>query len=382
MSSGTFTDHHLKLFYGHLLNHYSRCSKENLDANTIFAEMYSTAKHTLDKGALSHLEETEKEKAYKSFYAIWYALPIYNKMSVEKKQAFKPEFNTQPIYLTDPGYDFGNSLLFHWLAIDSLSHSLNHHHPSVDLGSSSNGDSLKLLAILFVIFILTIAAVLTFIALYYMLRELADGIERIWYNEGWLKAALTMATAVAFGSAAVILSLNFASAPLIVLALAAGLNPVGLVIGVTVLLGIIAAGIGCIAMSQLHDVIDEKLNTDAIDPSDPYRFRLTDSDEKTLRAKRIDPITVKCALVALRSEIAQKQGNEKPVPSFFSRHFGEGEAVQDLLQTVRQLRQGAIDSVQVGELYFDCRVNKEYQQINSQDTSPSAPPQEYTMNLT
>jgi len=220
------------------------------------------------------------------------------------------------------------------------------------------------------------AAVLTFIALYYMLTELADGIERIWYNEGWLKLALTMATAVGFGSAAVVLSLNFASAPLIAFALAVGLNPVGLVIGVTVILGIIAAGIGCIAMSQLHDVIDKKLNTDAIDPSDPYRFRLTDSDEKTLEAEGLDPITVKCALVALRAEIAQKQGNEQPLPSFFSRHFGKGRGVQDLLQKVRQLRQGDLPILEVGGLRFDCRINKEYQQNDSHNISPTAPPQE------
>ena len=84
------------------------------------------------------------------------------------------------------------------------------------------------------------------------------------------------------------------------------------------------------------------------------------AEEQSLVDNKLDPIKVKCAMIALRAEIAKELGNEKPIPSFLSRHFGDGAKVQELLQKVRHLRRGDIHVIEVGDLYFDCRSAQAY----------------------
>src|SRR5690606_36456748 len=109
---------------------------------------------------------------------------------------------------------------------------------------------------------------------------------------------------IGFGAGSSMLTLNFGAVPLIALAIAAGFNPVGVVITAAVLLGVIGAGIGCFAMSMLYDSINKSANKESMDPSDPDRFKLTASEEDFLNKKGIDPMAVRCAMVALRAEMA------------------------------------------------------------------------------
>jgi hypothetical protein len=407
-SNTKFTDHNLKLLFGNMLNHYKNCNQRlNNNAVAIYNEMFLAVQYTLEspQGSLYHLELSEKNKAYSAFNAIFYSLPIYKQMTATEQRSFnppRPQFNVHTVYVVNDynRYDCYDRFLFNWLLLSSITHNHHHHlhHHSHTGGvhwpssnhhkhNSNNDDFAKLVALLVIIALAAFAAILAAIAVYYMLSELTDSLERFWYGEGWLKATLMLANTAVFGAGSTLLSLTFASTPLIALAVAAGLNPVGVVIAGTVLLGIIGAGIGCVAMSLLYDSIDEKRNQDALDPTEPQRFRLTDSEEQALLKNNIDPIKVKCAMVALRAEIANVLGNENRIPSFLSRHFGKGAKVQELLQKVRALRNGALSTVEVGDLSFDCRVNiffytppTFYQQVPSTsvnpfaDHYPSAPP--------
>ena len=404
--SRKFTDLKLKQLYGHILNHYKNCVSRQLDVTAMYYDMFAAVQYSLESpmSSLYSLDREEKDKAYAAFNKIFYALPLYRELTNKQKLDFNPktpQFNPQVKYETNiyNNYSYHDSSLTNWLilsyALDSRHHT--HHHdsscclPSNQHGhsSSSNDDLGKLILALLVIALAAIAAVLAFIALAYMLDEFASSIERFYYGEGWLKGALMFATSLAFGAGSSFLTLNFAAAPLIALAVAAGLNPVGIVILGAVLFTTIGAGVGCWAMSMMYDSINTSANKESMDPEDPQRFQLTASEEESLRKKAIDPIAVKCAMVALRAEIANVLGNEKPIPSFFTRYFDEnGSEVNELLTKLRKLRRGEIDIVAVGNLRFDCRIPKPvytptfYSQQSppsyydhTTDLRPSAPPE-------
>lgn len=400
--STKFTDHKLKILYGHLLNHYQNCKDRRLDINTMYAEMYYAVQFAIESdlstSPLHLLDYSEKAKAYHAFNTIFRALPLG--ISPQEQRQFNPQmpaYNPKIKYkiTTYNNYNSNDSALLNYLLIRSIIHDSHHHHGgSSCFGSSnhhgnssaSNDDMGKLIIALLVIALAAIAAVLAFIALTYMFYEFADSIDRFWYGEGWLKGALMFALSIAFGAGSALLTLNFGAAPLIALAIAAGFNPVGLVITGTVLFSIIGAGIGCFAMSLLYDSGNKSANKEAMDPNDPDRFRLTASDEEYLRDKKhLDPIAVKCAMIALRAEMENVVGKEKAIPSFFSRD----NETQQLLTQLRKLRKGELSEVDIGGLHFDCRLpevvyvptfyqpvqqpSQYYQTDRPQYTSPSAP---------
>jgi hypothetical protein len=379
MQGTKFTDNNLKLYYGNLLKHYQSCHDRLYpDIGAIYDEMYLATQFTLESptGSLYGLDREEKNKVYHSFNTVFRALPIYTGLSPEQRRSFNPlprPYNPTVVYVYNDynRYRFNDSLLFNWMLLSSMTHQCHHHHrgpsypypgnvhghPSTNGGNRRNDSkdtSGEVIALLIIIALAAAAAVATVVALYYMLDEFLNSSERLLYNEGWLKAALMLATATAFGAASTVMSLTLASVPLVALALAAGLNPVGVVIVGAICLTIIGAGIGTFAMSMLYDFIDRKVNSDAMDPNDSARFQLTEADEQALTVKKIDPIKVKCAMVALRAEMSNLLESNDKIPSFFSRHYGKGEKIQELLKQVRELRSGVISAVKVGDLNFDC----------------------------
>ncbi|WP_454783935.1 hypothetical protein [Legionella sp. WA2024007413] len=372
--STKFTDLKLKQFYGHVLTHYKNCVDRGLDVTQMYNEMFLAVQYSLESpmSPLYVLEREEKTKAYAAFNKIFYALPLFRKLPTENQRTFnpkKPKFDPEVKYVINEYnyYNCHDSTLTNWLILSTILDSRRHAHshdssccfPSNHHGrnSSSDDDLGKLILGLLIIALAALAVILAFIALAYMIDEFANGIERFWYGEGWLKGALLFATSLGFGAGSTLLTLNFAAAPLIALAIAAGFNPVGVVILATVLLTTIGAGIGCLAMSMIYDSINQSKNEESMDPADPQRFQLTASEEAALLKKNIDPLAVKCAMVALRAEMAKFLENEKPIPSFFTRYFDKnGSQVNDLLKTLRQLRKGELRIVEVGGLWFDCEI--------------------------
>jgi hypothetical protein len=400
-----FTDSNLKLFYRNLLDHYNDCAnRRGNDIHAIYNELFLATQYAVESGSLSHLDHTEKAKVYTSFNTIFYALPLYTRMPAQQQRSFnppRPQYNPQIIYINTPNsrnYNCNDSFFFNWLLLSELnrcSYPRYHHggrvHTYPGSGSSSSnvhrhgGTSSKTdgenkgnaLAALVLVVLALSAAAATFIALYYMLQQGLNGIERMWYGEGWLRASLMLASSIAFGATSTILTLTVGSAPIIALAVAAGFNPVGVVIFAAVCFGIMAAGIGGFVMNLLHDSLDKKANKDAMDPSDPYRFRVTASEEKALLKQNIDPVKVKCAMVALRAEMSTVLGGESAVPSFLSRHLGskKSQDVHALLKQVRALRGGELCEVKVGELKFDCRMPQPVYAYNPH--SSNLPPSTY-----
>lgn len=379
-----FTDRQLKELYANLQRHYNDCvTRHGNDGPEIYKEMYTHLQYAIESplGYYSALDRAEKNKIYVAFNTIFYAL--YGKSN--DIEAFQRP--VMPVYVSVPAvvykpiyvYRYNEPSVLDWILICSIMD--NHNHAHVHYHGSScwpDTDDKDLMATIILIVLAAIAAALAAAALYIMLQEFLNSAERFYYNEGMLKAAYMMATSLVMGGAFTGLSLAFAAGPLAELAIAAGLHPAGVVIAGTILLAIIGAGIGCYLSGYLYDESSKKSNQDAMDPEDPLRFRLTESEEEDLNTKGIDPIKVKCAMVALRAAIAQEQGNSKPVPSFLSRMFSN-DKTQDLLQQVRQLRQGTLARVKVDGLIFDCRnvspaVGDSAQAGNTNDDPPPYDP--------
>lgn len=396
--SEKFTDHNLMLFYGNVLNHYQDCVKRLNDITQIYHEMFIAVQYALESthGSLCHLNFEEKDKVYKTFNAIFYALPIYQNQPEQLQRSFKPElpkFNPEAQFVTKEynTYNCHDSFLFDWMLLNAITHNCHHHHyppmggfpyhgrwPQNQHGHGSRHDDknglAELLALLALLLLAAAAAILTCIAVYYMLNQFLEGIERFCYNEGWLRAALVMANSAVFGAGSTILTTAFAAAPLVSLAIMAGISPVVVVTTAAVLLGVIGAGVGAFTMNLLYGAIERKMNQDAMDPSDPLRFRLTSTEEENLIRHSIDPIMVKCAMVALRAEIAKTlNSQDKEIPSFLSRKFGDGAKVQELLQTVRDLRAGNVSSVKVGALSFECKLIMPYYLPERTEIHPGLP---------
>ncbi|CAM2935013.1 Uncharacterised protein [Legionella steigerwaltii] len=363
--SSKFTDQKLKLLYGQVLIHYENASKRGLDRDQMYAEMYSALVNAMESGQSKSpfhlLDFNEKGKAVYAFNTLFRTLPIHQRMRHQQQSVFNPpmpQFNPSIKFEIHEynNYNCNDSALLNYLLIKSIVHDSHYHGDSCfgsshshGHGSKSNDDLGKLIMALLVIALALIAVVLATIALVYMLYEFADSVDRFFYGEGWLKGALMLATSIGFGAGSAYLTLNFGAVPLIALAVAAGFNPVGVVIMGTVLLSIIGAGVGCFAMSLLYDSSNKSANKESMEPNDPDRFRLTTSEEEALRRKNIDPVAVKLAMIAKQAEMTELLGKEKSIPSFFNRD----DKIQKLLTELRQIRKGEMNAVDIGGLHFD-----------------------------
>lgn len=380
-NSKRFTDNNLKLLYGNLLDHYYNYlqSSKTPDLNIVYTEMFSATQYAVESpsGSLYTLDRDEKNKVYRAFEAIFRSLPVFTQLSAREQSRFNPKqsaFNPGTVNVLNPLniYNCIDAAQFHWLHLSSMNYRC-YKTQTVDIKISGSvnkssvqkdkvhaddeytNSAIKMTLGMVLATIATCGTILSAFALYYMFEQSLNCIERLWYHEGWLKATVLCANSLAFGSASTILTLMFAATPLSALAVAIGITPVGFVIAATVCLTLLGAGIGCLATDLLYDVIENKLSTDSMDAKDPCRYRVTEPEENTLIEKYIDPIKVRCAIVAIRSEISRIQENEETVPSFLSRQYGEGKKVQKLLQQVRELRSGTLTVVSIGNLCFDCR---------------------------
>lgn len=358
-----FTDNLLARLHLGLEDDINKLQQEGKNPQEIYAYLLSRVNASLTQpdSVFFGFDADEQKNVYEVLNTVFLAHPYsrrVNKVEREKLLVFKLVTDDSRLnYHYHPHcYCPTNDALFTWIMLSSLTNhshyyghggSFNHHGHS----SATNSDDCgKLIALLLCIALAAFAVVLTTIALYYLLNQTLNNLERFCYNEGWLQATVTLASTIASGCAAGMLAATFASAPLAALAIAAGLsNPVGLAIFGVICLTIMGAGLGCFITHQIQNYAIKKANPAALDPQDPHRFTLTDAEEENLRSKNIDPLRVKCAMVAIRAEMG-----EKPVPSLLNRIFtSKGEEKQELLHKIRQLRQGELQQVEVGGKIFD-----------------------------
>lgn len=204
-------------------------------------------------------------------------------------------------------------------------------------------------------------AISALIALCYIVHVLCEVVEQLWHSEGGLKPALAITSLIGGGAAGAVggVFLGIALAGLVA-------NPIGLIIGAAICTSLIAAAltVGFVRWVQPDD-------QDALDPKDAHRYTLTEAEERNLILKHIDPVKVKCAMVALRHQM-----NTEETPSFLYRHgFGraEGRRIQDCLDEIRALRQGKHEDITVGSLVFDLRLEEPQDPFYGRDSEEDAP---------
>lgn len=374
--TSTFTDYNLKLFYGNLLNHYKECTKRfgASNAETVYKELFLATQYAVEspQGSFSHLPRWEKEKVYTAFHTIFYALPLFTGLSVDKQRSFNPPrssynylLNTSPQYI----YNCTDSKLFNWVNLnENLNPSpylISNETTKVEQPKSKHSTGFWA-GVAFVTAVFS-AAVLTLASWAYMFNQFINSAERLWYKEGWMRAALMSATALAWSAVASTLTLIFAAKPIVLVAIAMNFNPVSLLIISGICVASIAAGLGALSMNSIYDFVEKRSNKRSIDPAEPQRFALSEDEVDVLVEKQIDPIKVKCALVAIRIEMNRVLQSEEAIPSLVNRLFAskKHKETQVLLQKARALRRGELTEVTVGDLTFDCRYYEQLRQSES-----------------
>jgi len=346
VNQNKLTDNQLAQLYLGFSRDYVELSDRGMNVNEIYQELYSRLHYSLvsPNSTMLLLNETEKNKARKVLNTFFSACPHYQRLA----PAFRHVFYLQPCLTVINHYPasdchyycHSDDALFNWMLLSSFMSPHTHHHGSRGCDSDNKG-----LAYIIGIILLALVAILTLVAFYYMLSTFLNSIERFVYNEGWFKAGLNIAGILGGGAAGACLGIYIVAIPLIVLGIGLGLsNPLGLAIAGAVCLSIVGAALFCAFTNWVYP--DDK---DALDPKDAHRFAVTDEEAEHMLTKGIDPVKVKCAIVALRQELGKDQ-----VPSLLERVFTKsGGEKQKLLQQVRQLRRGELTELKVGTMHFN-----------------------------
>ena len=338
---------------------------------------------TNEESSLNDLPAEEQEKVYTVLNTVFQSTISYRYSAAAKNPDFlvfrsadfKPK-EKRPNQLQNPCFCATADAAFTWSLLDIIrrrnySYALDNESSSSDYDevlsrvneSTQNSDDL---ASLFFVGIVVGTAALTFVALYYIISQTLNSLERFWYNEGWLQASLALATMAACGSASGLLAGFLLSTPFTALALVIGLsNPISIIIIGTVCLSLIGAAGGWFITKQVQDYVIKKSNPDALEPQDPHRFELTAEEEANLIEKGMDPLKVKCAMAAIREEMGKKQ-----VPSLLQRLTFSSEK-QGHLNKIRKLRRGEVDNIKCFEINFrvefDLRPFEPTKPANSDD---------------
>lgn len=382
MPEKNLTDRQIAELYFGLARHYKDCVDKKMDSPEIYNALANGIYYTLNysDSPLRQLNVYEHRKIYTVLNTFFHATPQYrNVPTAYQGRNFFNDGTKEPkaiihnhnYYTTY--YRHNNDFLFNWLLLSQLtprpyygSYSGSypdhqHGHPT----SKNNKKENESLAFLVLLLLSAAVAACALIALYYLLSETFDSFERFFCNEGWMQATMNLLSMAVFTTASTILASTFASSALFSLAVAAGVsNPLGWVTFGVVGLGIIGGALGQLVTKHIQSSIIKHLNPDALDPQDPKRFALTDREAFALEDKGIDPIKVKCAIVALRAEL----GNQ-PIPAFFTRWFNKSKE-QEILSKIRALRSGALTELTVGDMLFNCRsdalndIKRPQQQVN------------------
>ncbi|MDX1836434.1 hypothetical protein DIZ81_01575 [Legionella taurinensis] len=362
-----FSDNMLSQMYLGLAADYKKLFEQSpaLAPEQIYWTLYFKVYGELanDGSAFYGLDVEGQGKAWAVFNAFIASTPLYSNNFAQLQQ-FQREENIknklkkrqQLIFINTDPY-CRHDALFDWAMLNLYFSSLHaHHHHGGWWGSHHHGhgsnDSIngEGLAFLILLVLVLIAAVLACIALYYMLSQTLNSLERFVWNEGWLQAFITLSSMAAFTTAGALLGTMVVASPLSALVLAAGIsNPVGLVVFTTVCLSLALGALGCFATNKLQKYLLK--NNDAIDPMDACRFQLTDSEMNDLLDAGLDPIAVKCAITALRGRMG-----EEGVPALLTRWFTtRGGEKQAILAQVRQLRRGELEEIKVDDMTFNLR---------------------------
>lgn len=375
MHSTKLSDRQIAEIYFGLASHYQDCIIRSCTYTyeEIYNKLYEGIYCSLNNpfGPLYALSDEEKSTVYAVFNAFFTATPAFKASPpAYQNQHFQDpsQLPNSPINLTAYNeFNHGRYYLtqFRWTTIEqacylrynpyptsthyNISTSNHHNHPSRHEENKSNqGDPH---AYMLVLMIGAVVLGCALVSVYYLLSQTVNSLERIYYNEGYLQALTTLMVVAVAPVVATMFVEVIAHHSLIALAIAAGLsNPLGWASYAVLGLGFAGGALGTLLFNQVSYYSRKSANEDALDPQEPTRYTLTEAEAMALSQKGIDPIKVKCAIIALRAELG-----EDPTPSYFNRMFYADSKIQQNLNAVRALRSGKLTTVTIGQMTFDCK---------------------------
>ncbi|STX52281.1 Uncharacterised protein [Legionella busanensis] len=373
-----FTENQLGQVYLGMYEDYTFYQKNGYPVQAIHESISAKLFYSLNDptSSLCGLSEAEKNRVWAVYYAfINSTLSFQRQLPNETQQKqFWNSFDRkkQPVVVIDNTRKYhycAHNTLLDWLLLDSFLNSFNrprvhygHHRSSHTHRHKEEKNKGELICYLIVLALMTFAVAASLIALYYLLKECLDSVERFIFNEGQLKAAISLSSIVGGAAAGALFGTFIASMPIMMLGIAAGVsNPVGLAITGIVCITIISAAISCGITNWIQNKAIKHQNKDALDARDPERYALSEKEEANLIKKGYDIYTVKIAIVALRKEIG-----EKGVPSLLNRLFTtKGGEKQENLDSIRKIKRGELGSIKVGNMEFNFRTPNLYAPVTN-----------------
>lgn len=373
------SDKQLQMLYFQFANKYDELIKQLPSASPqqkhdhLYYFLYNSLMSPFS--ALSNLGPDEKQKTYTVLLAFLDAKLQSQSMGrsrLDNNYVVPAPAQVRPVVVINNHYHDDRNLLLDLMIINSLSRRRYyygyynpsiisipnpnvHGHPGMGSGRTNSQTKKEAYAFLLLAALVFSAAVLATFAVGYLWGQLARNAGRFYYNEGWFKATVSTLGAIAGGVAGAILTDTLLAAPLISLALTAGVSPVGVLILGTICVTLIAAALGQMLTNYVQNKAISAMNKDSIDEDEPYLFTLTDSEAARLERRNIDSVKVKCAIVELHEhmEDLSKRG---PKDRFFD---NRSAAFQKSLKIIRELRAGTYSdysnvSLPSSDLIFNC----------------------------
>ena len=350
-----FTDNQLAHFYLSLYREYQREHYNSTDKiDVIYSKMLNSVNYTLQstKGSrLSNLDAEEQKKVYGVLNAFIRSTAKFRYANLRNRPDFAHQLPETKVERGDSKlrfycYSDGFNDIFYWSKLNdflNVGKIKTKYDITNDMLDRTNNDERNQLGLM-----IMMAVALVGISFYYMVSQTINSTERFMWNEGWQQAAITLSSLVVgyvFGAA---ISCFFL--------MAIGMsNPLTIPILTMITVAILTAAATCYITNKFQNHCIQNANDEALDPQDPHRFKLTDKEEQHLIEIGLDPVSVKCALVALRQQMG-----EQATPSFLNRNFtSKGKRMQCFLDQVRELRSGELTTITVNSLHGSQRFDLE-----------------------
>lgn len=325
---------------------------------------------------LSKRPNNEHNNAYQVLSTVLAFMPAYQRAPkpVSIRQVYMIEEIRNVYHYNDCCYYHHDNMMLDWLILANLT-SHHHHYHSHHHGCFSSGYNSDDTGMLILILAAIALAVSALIATYYIIKELIEIADRIYFNEGLLRAVSSIATMLALGGSGACLGYFIIGPALAGLVAATVSNPIGIIVLASVALALIGAGIGAVLFNKarVQDRVSQRMNPDAMDPIEAHRFSLTEAQQRNLENNGFDILKVKCAMAAIRQQMGDKIHSK-------SMRLFKHKSQQQWLDTLRALKRGDIEKLAVGDCVIDClkpQAKTNYYCVQQGEMTlpePSAPP--------
>lgn len=271
-------------------------------------------------------------------------------------------------------YSYFSDDIIEWMFWSNLfsshchSHSLFHsHHHSGKKSKEQQAEAIASVALILIVIALVASA---FIASYYIIKELYEASDRLWFGEWSLRALSSITTMLAMGAAGAGLGYFFVAPIAAALCAAVVTNPIGITILSTIAMGLIFSGAGALLFNKLRlqDKVAARLYPDAIDPVEAHRFSLTDSEQRRLEDRGFDILKVKCAMALIRQQMGGKI-HSKSVRLFKEKYQHQ----EEWLGKLRSLKRGELRIIEAEGIKIDC-IKPHYLYSQNGDDWSETPP--------